>query len=129
MSRYKINSNRYIIHVGYDQPLRTCLLRLYAEETSAQAVRFFATVEDPNLPEDDPNYLLLEVGTNYDEIRSVAELAQSIADYCSIPYSIVTKLEENSIEPFEPSYIQSLAEDLFKRALLEIKSDFEAESD
>ena len=113
MSRYKINSDRYLIYVGYDQPLRT----------------FFATVEDPDLPEDDPNYLLLWVGTNYDEIRSVAELCQSIADYCSIPYSIITKLEDDSRQPFEPSYIQSLAEDLYKRALLEIKADFETESD
>ena len=89
---------------------------------------FFAIVEDPDLPEDDRDCPLLWVGTQYDEIRSVAELAQYIADYCSIPYGIVTKLEEDSRIAFEPSYIQSLAEDLFKRALLEIKVDLEAES-
>ena len=96
MSRYKVNSNEYSIHVGYDQPLRT----------------FFAVVEDHDLPENESDDgILLWVGTDYDEIRgSVAQLAQSIAKYASIPYRIVVRLEEDSREYFEPSYTQSFAE-------------------
>ena len=114
MTRYKINSKQYSIHVGYDQPLRT----------------FFATVEDLNLPNDeDDNYLLLWIGRNYDEIRTCAELAQQIAQYCSIPYKIITKLENDSREPFEPSYTQSLAEDFFGKAIAKLEADLQAESD
>ena len=102
MSRYRINSSKYSIDVGYDQPLRT----------------FFAVVEDHDLAEaEDQDSVLLWVNNDYDEIRSIAELANLIAKYCSIPYEIMVKLEDDSVEPFEPSYVQSLAEHLRNQIL------------
>ena len=112
MTRYQINSQQYSIHVGYDRPLRT----------------FFATVEDLNLS-DEENYLLLWIGTSYDEIRSIAQLQNQIADYCSLPDNIIIKLEQDKSEPFEPSYVQSLAEYLFTKATTQTQADLKAESD
>lgn len=105
MSRYKIDSTKYFIAVGYDQALRT----------------FFAVVEDPDLPEEE--YILLWVGTTYDEINSVSQLRQSVADFCSIPDEIAIKLSEDSAEHFEPSNLQSFAEHLFNQGTAESDSN------
>ena len=96
MSRYAINSDKYSIHVGYDQPMRT----------------FFATVEDPNLPEDEDS-LLLWIGTKYDEIKLVDELQLSIADYTRLNDEIIQNLEADSKQPFKSTPLQQLTENLF----------------
>jgi len=96
MSRYKIDSDKYLIYVGYDQPLRT----------------FFATVESLDLPEDE-NSLLLWVGTSYDEIKSVDGLQQSIADYGSLSSQILQNLEADSKQSFNPTPLQRSTENLF----------------
>jgi hypothetical protein len=106
MSRYKIDSEQYLIYVGYDQPLRT----------------FFATVEDLNLCEEDEGELLLWVGTGYDEITDLNQLDCLISEYFSIPDEIILKLDEDSKQPFEPSPFQIQAETFFA-PLLEQQRD------
>ncbi|MBW4533194.1 MAG: hypothetical protein KME09_04590 [Pleurocapsa minor HA4230-MV1] len=102
MSKYKIDSEQYLIYVGYDQPLRT----------------FFATVEDLNLSEDEDG-LLLWVGTDYDEITDLNQLDCLVAEYSSIPDEIILKLDEDSKQPFEPSPFQIQTETFFAPLLKE----------
>ena len=78
MSRYRIDSDKYLIHVGYDQPLST----------------FFTTVEDLSLPESD--CLVLWVGTLYNEIPDLNQLYIQLFQYTSIPDKIILQLDKDS---------------------------------
>ena len=95
MSKYRIDSDRYLINVGYDQPLRT----------------FFATIEDPSLP--DKDCLLLWVGNSYDEITTLNQLYVVTCNYFTMPDDIILKLDRDSQQPFQPTPLQIQTENLF----------------
>ncbi len=99
MSRYKIqspNPNLEIV-VGWDSPLNTyfCII----EDLS---------IEPPENEEDEEiDPIVLWVGSNYDEVLSLEDLCDKIADYATIPSDILDKLKQDSTESFKPSFVQS----------------------
>ena len=78
MSRYTIPAHapHLTCVVGYDPPLGT----------------FFAQVIDPTQPEDDERHVPLWVGTDVEEIVSVAALVTALSDWAVRPESITAQL-------------------------------------
>lgn len=101
MSRYKLKSPKYQNHeivVGWDKPLRT----------------YFCIIHDLSIDEDEEDIdpTILWIGTNYDEIMTVEELCHQIAHFVTIPYETVVRLKQDALEPFEPSFVQTLVRNL-----------------
>ena len=78
MSRYTIPSfdPNYEIIVGWDWPMRT----------------YFAQVKDTPKEEGDEGFMLVWIGTPFDEIQAPEELSPPIVRYGNLPEEITTAL-------------------------------------
>lgn len=100
MSRYLIGSQKYPnldIFVGWDAPMRS----------------FFYIIEDPEQSQEEIN-----LKTNHEEISTVEELVAQIAQYVVVSKEILSKLRQDSLQPFIPGKMQQFTEHMFKDWLL-----------
>ena len=91
MSRYKLKSPKYPqydIAVGWNKSLLT----------------YFCIIQNLNIDKNEADPIILWVGVNYDEVRTVEEFAGTIPNYLIIPVDIVVKLKQDAREPYEPTY-------------------------
>jgi hypothetical protein len=67
---------------------------------------FFASVVDTIAEEkDDEDYLLLWLGTRYDEYKDIHELAVSLADYAVIPVEIIAQCQKDAQVPWSGDWV------------------------
>ena len=102
MSQYFIAgyNNNHLITVGWDRPMRT----------------FFASVIDAVVQENDKEeeeYVLLWLGTKYDECKDINDLKVSLAEYAIIPNDIIMQCQQDAKIPFSSAPLQQSIEDLF----------------
>lgn len=100
MSQYFIAGfeDHHQIIIGWDQPMRT----------------FFVSVVDTVAEEkEEGEYVLLWLGTKYDEYKDINDLAISLADYAIIPDDIILQCQQDALVSFSPTPLQQLTEDVF----------------
>lgn len=105
MSRYKIQAlnENHEVYVGYDNSLRSLFAAVHDLGLEQQAE------EDPD---SDVESLVLWVGANYDEIKSVDKLKEKIAAYAVLPPEMEAQLQADveAGTSYVPSGVQKWAE-------------------
>lgn len=95
MSRYQIptlHAHQTCV-VGYDPPLGT----------------FFAQIEDLTIPADDERHIVLWVGTDVQELRTVAALSNALHGIVTLPAQIQAQLaHDQRTIGFRPNFGLSL---------------------
>jgi hypothetical protein len=105
MSRYRFQTQRGTIYAGWDNPLATYFLQVWATDPEAEEA-------DADDPEPEP---LLWLGCRKGEVSTVEELCQRLSPYGEMPATMKEALRNDAREATPPTPHQERVLDVLEQ--------------